>query len=67
MLKLTSKDGAPARNEAEVAGHPSWGDGGDPMVHGALGWVGGDKLGERCAQEGLENPDQDEAIDDYFE
>lgn len=67
MLKLTSKDSAPARNKTEVAGHPPWGDGSDPMVHGALGWVGRDELGKRCAQEGLEDPDKDEAIDDYLE
>jgi hypothetical protein len=46
MLKLTSEDSAPARDEAEVASHPPWGDGGNPMVHGTLGRVGGDEFGE---------------------
>lgn len=67
MIKLTSEDSAPARDEAEVTCHPLWGDGGDPMVHGTLGWVGGDEFGERRAQEGLKDPDEDEAIDNYLE
>lgn len=37
------------------------------MVHGTLRWVGGHKLGDRRAQEGLEDPDEDETINNYLE
>lgn len=67
MLKLTSEDSAPPRNEAEIAGHPSWSDGSNPMVHGALRWVGRHKLGDRRAQKGLEDPDENETVNNYLE
>lgn len=34
------------------------------MVHAPLGWIAGDKLGQRGPQERLHDRDQDEAVDD---
>lgn len=60
---LTSEDSRPSGCKAQKAVIAFWGDGGDPVVHSTLGWICRHEFGEGGTDEGLENPNQDEAVD----
>lgn len=61
---LTAKARKPPGHETEEGHHLLGRHGGDPVVHAALGRVARDELAEGSAQEGLQERDQDEAVDD---
>lgn len=61
---LTAQNTEPSSQETQNSSSSPWGDGCNPMVHAAFGWVRRDKLGQRSSEETLEGRHQDETVDD---